>query len=340
MRLCRSNNLYTHHDTRFLSHLKYRSPLAPYSSHSDSQIHTTSTQNSPRPTSQKVTSNPRSTTALGTAYEATVTHALQRLGFSLVRVGKRSDCGIDLVGTWSLPSLHSSISVRSRELDERVVKIPVFIQCKNILPTRRSTPATVREVEGAFPALRPAFAIARAESAVGINGTTEKLAALEVGDAATASKGAGDGDGVDEHGPEVTGLDESGIRGAIGLLATTRPATKGVRDALGRSRMPLGYVQVVWDGGGGEGVERGGSDDEGSNTGDASVRVTQLLWNARAASAEVADGALGSCEVGLRHVEAAKGGIDEGDEVELVQEVVLLRDGHVWDRFLKTELER
>lgn len=49
-----------------------------------------------------------------------------------------------------------------------------------------------------------------------------------------------------------------GPGGAIAFLASTQPATKGVRDAMGRSMLPLGFLCV---------------DREG--------RVTQMLWNRR-----------------------------------------------------------
>lgn len=47
--------------------------------------------------------------------------------------------------------------------------------------------------------------------------------------------------------------------GVLGLFVTENPATKGVRDSLGRSRWPMGFVSCTRDG-----------------------RVQQMLWNQRA----------------------------------------------------------
>ncbi|KAI6087993.1 hypothetical protein F4821DRAFT_98280 [Hypoxylon rubiginosum] len=50
-----------------------------------------------------------------------------------------------------------------------------------------------------------------------------------------------------------------GATGVLGLLVAQKPATRGVRDALGRSRWPMGYVSCSRDG-----------------------RLEQMLWNERA----------------------------------------------------------
>jgi Protein of unknown function (DUF2034) len=128
---------------------------------------------------------------LGTHYEYTVQIALSRLGMSLKRIGGKSDCGIDLLGTWDLPS-----SPQPRK---------VLIQCKAL--AIKVKPSLARELEGAF-----------------------------VG----APRGWRDA-------------------GVLGFLVSKQPATKGVREALGRSRWPMGYVLCGDDG-----------------------RVLQMLWNKRA----------------------------------------------------------
>lgn len=134
-----------------------------------------------------------STIYLGTHYEYTVQIALHNLGMHLQRVGGHSDYGIDLLGTWSLPSVPSPLKV--------------LIQCKALAlsPIR---PATVREMEGAF-----------------------------VG----APRGW--------RGTDV-----------LGMLVSQKSATKGVREAMGRSRWPLAYALCGKEG-----------------------RVEQMLWNRRAA---------------------------------------------------------
>ncbi|KAF2732720.1 hypothetical protein EJ04DRAFT_535871 [Polyplosphaeria fusca] len=79
---------------------------------------------------------PTRTVYVGTHFEYTAALSLLRLGFSLLRTGKKSDAGIDLIGHWILP------------LDHLPAPIPVIVQCK----ARQSGlgPSHVRELEGAF----------------------------------------------------------------------------------------------------------------------------------------------------------------------------------------------
>lgn len=81
--------------------------------------------------------------------------------------------------------------------------------------------------------------------------------------------------------------------GLLGLLVTQKPATKGMRDALGRSNWPMGCVTITGEG-----------------------RVVQMLWNRRAE-----EEGLKGVGVGIRYGEAK-----EKDE-EQHQEVVLLWKG-------------
>ena len=135
--------------------------------------------------------DPKSTTFVGTHYEYKVQSSLTRLGMSLKRIGGKSDYGIDLLGTWSLPSVPQSVKV--------------LIQCKAF--ARKVEPSQVRELEGAFVG-----------APLGWRGT-----------------------------------------GVLGLLASQKSATKGVREALGRSRWPMGYLLCGADG-----------------------KILQMVWNRRA----------------------------------------------------------
>lgn len=132
-----------------------------------------------------------STTYVGTHYEYTVRASLSHLGMHLTRIGGKSDCGIDLLGTWPLPSAP--------------LPLKVLIQCKAF--ARKIDPSQARELEGAFVGAPPGW-----------------------------------------RGP-----------GVLGLLVSMKPTTKGVREALGRSRWPMGYVLCQADG-----------------------KITQMLWNRRA----------------------------------------------------------
>jgi len=132
-----------------------------------------------------------STIYAGTHYEYTVASALERYGFHLRRVGGASDLGIDLVGSWAVPSVPEPLKV--------------LVQCKAL--AKKISPNVVRELEGAF-----------AGAPVGWRGN-----------------------------------------GVIGLLVTKQPATKGVRDSLGRTRWPMAFVACSPEG-----------------------TVQQMLWNHRA----------------------------------------------------------
>ncbi|KAI2636896.1 hypothetical protein GGS26DRAFT_546288 [Hypomontagnella submonticulosa] len=165
-----------------------------------------------------------SKTYVGTRYEYAVAEALSRLGFSLKRIGGRSDAGIDLLGTWRVPSSSTETPLR------------VLLQCKaSSSQSTKIGPHHVRELEGAFVGAPPGWRISRPGS------------------------------------------------GVLGFLVAQRPATKGMRDALGRSRWPMGYVSCTQDG-----------------------RLEQMLWNGRAE-----EEGLEGLGVGVRFCEDAAGGRTE-----------------------------
>ncbi|KAI0909308.1 hypothetical protein F4824DRAFT_461371 [Ustulina deusta] len=76
---------------------------------------------------------------IGTRYEYSIASALRPLGFELRRIGGQSDKGIDLLGTWSVPSAPSHLPLR------------VLLQCKahSTAKTAKIGPQFVRELEGA-----------------------------------------------------------------------------------------------------------------------------------------------------------------------------------------------
>jgi len=121
---------------------------------------------------QKSGLNPKSTVYVGTHYEYTVAGSLAQYGFSLKRVGGASDYGIDLLGTWALPSSQEPLKA--------------LVQCK----AGAIGPHTIRELEGAFVG-----------APVGWRG-----------------------------------------QGVLGVLASRKVATKGVADALARSRWAMVFV--------------------------------------------------------------------------------------------------
>ncbi|TRX98352.1 hypothetical protein FHL15_000997 [Xylaria flabelliformis] len=77
---------------------------------------------------------------IGTQYEYNVASILRPLGFDLRRIGGQSDKGIDLLGTWSVPSTPEHLPLR------------VLIQCK-AYSTAKATkigPQFIRELEGTY----------------------------------------------------------------------------------------------------------------------------------------------------------------------------------------------
>ena len=81
--------------------------------------------------------SPTSTVFRGTKYEYTCLEALSSLGFKLTRVGGANDAGIDLQGSWLLPTLPAPLKA--------------LVQCK-FLGRKSVSPVLVRELEGAFSA--------------------------------------------------------------------------------------------------------------------------------------------------------------------------------------------
>ena len=140
----------------------------------------------------RINMDTNSTTYVGTHYEYTAKQALERLGMSLKQVGGRADCGIDLLGTWPLPTAPQPLKL--------------LIQCKAF--AAKIKPAQARELEGTFVGAPQGWRTSR----------------------------------------------------VLAFLVSQQAATKGVREALGRSRWPMGYVLCGADG-----------------------KIMQMLWNRRAA---------------------------------------------------------
>ncbi|KAK1256213.1 hypothetical protein MKX07_008472 [Trichoderma sp. CBMAI-0711] len=92
----------------------------------------------------------KSTLFTGTRYEYLVASRLARYGFSLTRVGRTSDYGIDLIGEWTIPSSSSSSA------SPPAIKIRVLIQCKGG-GGQRIGPHLIRELEGSFAGAPPGW---------------------------------------------------------------------------------------------------------------------------------------------------------------------------------------
>lgn len=269
----------------FTSHVDFIRLLSRSTNHSDSRHSTTTTPAPPSPSSSsppKLTLHypqppttahsdlesylayaartglsAKSTTYVGTRYEYTVAAALRRLGFSLRRIGGRDDGGIDLLGTWTVPAASTASPeelsgppphlatpaaavVQDGEIREDAgsssgntktaaacITLRIILQCKAY--TTKAGPQHVRELEGAFVAAPPGW---RSNN---IHDTTTRSSTSS---SSSTSNGSG---------------------GVVGILVAQNPATKGVRDSLGRSRWPMAFISCSKDG-----------------------RVEQMLWNRRA----------------------------------------------------------
>lgn len=93
--------------------------------------------------------NKRSTVYRGTHYEYTIAQALSQYGFFLKRVGGPSDRGVDLLGTWTLPSTST--------------RLKTVLQCK--AGARSPSPSFVRELKGALAVAPPGW---RGDDALGL----------------------------------------------------------------------------------------------------------------------------------------------------------------------------
>jgi hypothetical protein len=83
----------------------------------------------------------RSTVYKGTLYEYTIAETLSQYGFYLKRVGGASDRGMDLLGTWTIPSTTDTMKV--------------IVQCK--AGAKSPGPSNVRELKGALKAAPPGW---------------------------------------------------------------------------------------------------------------------------------------------------------------------------------------
>jgi hypothetical protein len=111
--------------------------------------------------------------------------------------------------------------------------------------------------------------------------------------------------------------------GVVGVLVSPREATKGVRDAMARSRWPMVWVMLEVQQQQQQQVqERSGDEETGEGpappvaTGSAGGRVKQMLWNKAGGAA-----GLEGLDVTIRYDDAREG------EDELGRECVLMWQG-------------
>lgn len=196
-------------------------------------------------TSSTSSSTSSSTVSVGTAYEHLCARTLRRLGFNLTRTGGRADRGIDLIGTWTVPSPFPSLSPSPAPAPDALTStlpqtqtqtqtLRVVIQCK--AHNRTPHPQWVRELEGTI-----------------------------------GSIGSGRG-APSEYRDQET----------VGVLCATRAASPGLREAVRLAGRGMVWVQLLEAGHeGGEQEEEGerGQEKREEREKGGEGQVKQFLWN-------------------------------------------------------------
>lgn len=172
----------------------------------------------------------------------------------------------------------------------------MLVQCKAL--QRTPAPYLVRELEGAFAGVPAGW---RATAAAGGHGG---------GDDPAGEERPGEQSRAHLAVPGEAERESRVAAGMLGLLATPKPATKGVREAMGRSRLPLGFAMIGLDG-----------------------RITQLLWNwaARELWLEGVGVTTRYCppSEGLKEGDGVEEGVEDKEKRRVRDEVVLTWKGEV-----------
>jgi Protein of unknown function (DUF2034) len=159
--------------------------------------------------SQRTGLDPASTVFTGTRYEYLTLTSLRRLGIELVRIGGTGDKGVDLAGFWHLPQWPSEKPLSSGHLSPTS-------------ETETDIQGGLRETIKVVVQCKRISATARAAKTLNPNAVRELEGAFR---------------GAPSGWRGTTGADT-----VMGLLISTRSATKGVVESLKRSERPLGYI--------------------------------------------------------------------------------------------------
>lgn len=241
----------------------------------------------------------QSTTSIGTAYEHLCLRSLRRLGFTLSHRGGRADRGIDLIGTWRPPPLVNSQSTYFREAS-------------------RFRENTHRGGDFETPAVRhwspEVKVIVQCKAHTRTKPHPQWIRELQ-----GAVVGAPAAWRRDPHShnlapftrdpAESVGAENRADQDIIGILCATAPATAGVREAVREAERGVLWIRV-------ESVEQR---IEGKDRDEGEGRVTQFLWN-KEVERLVGKGFGTSWQY-----------IGQGERGKMVQEIVMMRDGVIWE---------
>ena len=194
----------------------------------------------------------KSSVYLGTRYEYLIQRHLQdHLGFDLTRVGGKGDGGIDLIGTWTLPSSSALAIASGNSANGGVTKLsskPTFrilLQAKRLTNTRKPMPALMRELEGTIISSFSSRALQEAFAAHRIRRSPYLPDNVSVGasESSPSAVSRNDEDDVEAEAEILEKADLSHLP-TLGILLTTRPLTDGIEKAMSTSRRPLMYIYL------------------------------------------------------------------------------------------------
>ena len=209
---------------------------------------------------------------------------MKRLGFRLVRTGGASDRGVDLVGWWKIPGPRNENVKEYGATDTTSAPPPppsssiptsrpirVVIQCKALRKGPR--PSDVRELESTVGSAA-GFAFVGLELGDDDYNCTRRQEGKEDAIQPPNCHINNDDEGYNDR---IDNRDEEGI---LGLLVSTGDATRGVREALGRSQWPMGFLKVSTDFGRTETTTTTTTGTLPSLSSSASAAVVeQFIWN-------------------------------------------------------------
>lgn len=254
-----------------------------------------------------------STVHLGTRYEYLIQSHLQtHLGFTLTRIGGKGDGGIDLIGSWTIPTPTSTPATKSPSLPTaQPAPTPTFrilLQAKRMSQTRKPMPALMRELDGAILSAGSARWISAAFLTHCIRTSTSTSTSTSPSPSTTSTSTS-----TEQASGSLSRLTDLSHLPTLGILVTTRPLTPGIEQAMASSPRCLMYI-CLEEVDGQEGTEGLGMEEfDGLRT--PGTRVKQMVWNAAATRC-----GLRGYEVVSRFVGA--GSVDDG-----VSEAALMFQG-------------
>lgn len=238
---------------------------------------------------------PTTSVYLGTRYEYLIQRHLQdRLGFSLTRIGGKGDGGVDLIGTWTLPSISSTPST-STVLPSTTFRI--LIQAKRLAPHRKPMPALMRELEGTLNSSTSARPISEAFQYHLLRKQEERLRSTMIAPVNQAL--SADTTPTPTTKTNSTTTNNPTEQPTLAILITTNPLTPGIQSFMASSRRNLMYICLEETSPPNSPNSLSSANSSSNTQTIPSTRIQQITWNAAAAQA-----GLEGYNVGMRYTSA------------------------------------